>query len=379
MNNSKTYLFFLSFLFLFFACEKEETFEDEIPFSTHRSILVYLGVDNNFHAEAREKIEQLSANWHKDMNGNLLVYADAGESPVLVHIYHNKLRGNVIDTLAIYPKTENSANPKTLTRALERMQADFPANSYGLVVLSHATGWVSAEMSTPSIALRSVIQDKSTTESNNYMELSAFVDAIPYKLDFIVFDACFMGAVEVAYELKDKTDYLVASPAEVLAPGFVYTSMMQHLFRLQSDPIAVARDFFECYDGQNGIYRSATVSVVKTSELEDLAAFTADVIAASGKGEDLIDFVQNFGYGRQKIYFDLGDYLQKLSPERYDELQTIFEQCIIYKANTPFYYSGVGRQQAINTFSGLSVYIPQAAYPVANRQYKDLKWTKRVY
>ena len=352
---------------------------DEIPVSRFRSVLVYLGVDNNFHAEAQQKIEQLRSGWHKDTDGNLLVYADAGSNPVLIHIYHSELRGNVVDTLAVYPETENSANPETLTRTLERMQSDFPANSYGLVVLSHGTGWVLAEMSLPTLGLRSIILDKSTNELDNYMELPDFADAIPYKLDFIVFDACFMASVEVAYELKDKTDYVVASPTEVLAPGFVYSSMMPHLFRSQPDLTAVAREFYEYYNSQSGSFRSATVSVIKTAALEALADFTKEMLATSGKGEELTNTVQTFGYKNQKIYSDLGDYLQKLSPERHDELQTIFDQSVIYKAHTPSYYSdGTHTLQTIDAFSGLSVYIPQAAYPAANEYYEHLKWTQRV-
>ena len=379
LNKLKIHILSLLFLFLFSACESDEPYTDEIPVSRFRSVLVYLGVDNNFHAEAQQKIEQLRSNWHKNTDGNLLVYADAGSNPVLIHIYHSELRGNVADTLTIYPATENSANPETLTRTLKRMQSDFPANSYGLVVLSHGTGWVPAEMSLPSLGLRSIVLDRGTDEPNNYMELPDFADAIPYKLDFIVFDACFMASVEVAYELKDKTNYIVASPTEVLAPGFVYSSMMQHLFRPQADLTAVAREFYEYYNQQSGSFRSATVSVIKMAALETLTDFTKEVITASGKGEELANTVQTFGYKNQKIYFDLGDYLQKLSLERNDELQTILDQSVIYKAHTPSYYSdGTSALQTINAFSGLSVYIPQAVYPAANEYYERLKWTKRV-
>lgn len=351
---------------------------DEPSASTFRSVLVYLGTDNNFRSEAQQKIEQLRANWNRDTDGNLLVYADAGGSPVLVHIYHSKLRGNVADTIAAYPAGENSASPETLTRVLNTLQADFPATSYGLVALSHATGWLPAEMSEPP-RLKSLIQDKSTDDAYNYMELSDFAEAIPYKLDFIVFDACFMGSVEVAYELKGKTDYLVASPAEVLSPGFAYPSMTGHLFRPQPGLAAVARDFYEYYDAQSGLLRSATVSVVKTAGLEALAVFTKEIIASAGTGEELVNSIQSFGYGTQKIYFDFGDYVQKLSPERYDEFQTIFDQSVNYKACTPSHYSaGTGTLQVIHAFSGLSVYVPQAAYPSANGHYDKLKWAKRM-
>lgn len=31
-----------------------------------------------------------------------------------------------------------------------------------------------------------------------------------------------MGGIEVAYELRNKTDYMIASPAEVISNGFPY-------------------------------------------------------------------------------------------------------------------------------------------------------------
>ncbi|MDR1121573.1 MAG: hypothetical protein LBM08_11730, partial [Dysgonamonadaceae bacterium] len=273
---------------------------------------------------------------------------------------------------------ENSASPATLTRVLNTVREYRPAASYGLVVLSHATGWLPAEMSEPAPMLKSVILDKGADEAGNYMELADFAAAIPYKLDFIVFDACFMGSVEVACELEEKTDYLLASPAEVISPGFVYSTMMHRLFQPEADLASVVGDFYEYYDRQSGLYRSATVSVVKTSELENVAAIFRSICAQSSPLEDLGD-IQTFGYGSQKIYFDLGDYIQKRSPERYAEFQSALNRCVLYKASTDSYYSaGTGTLQVIKHFSGLSVYIPQPQYPDANAAYQRLRWEKKV-
>jgi hypothetical protein len=375
--NNSVLLYGLLQFFLLTDCQKEELLPDFPATSHNRTVLVYLGVDNNFRDEAAQKIRQLKNGWNRNFDGNLLVYADASEKPVLVHIYHSGLRGNVADTIETYA-AENSADPAVFTRVMNTVTERYPAVSCGLVVLSHATGWLPAEMSAPALSLKSLILDRSNgdTGKQNYMELTDFADAIPGELDFIIFDACFMGSVEVAYELKDKADYVIVSPAEVLSPGFIYTTMMQCLFKPHPDLIAVAREFYEYYNDtvQSGLPRSATISVVKTSELEALAAFVKD---ATQQPVSLhrIDGIQTYGYGRQKIYFDLGDYLQKLSPEMSDQIQNLLNKCIIYKASTPCYYSAAtGKMQPIHTFSGLSIYIPQSAYPQANEAYRRLKW-----
>ena len=368
--NRNSYIILFFFCCLLLGCKKEPDCEQ---ISTHRTVLVYLGVDNNFRDEAKEKIEMLTSNWDRSFDGNLLVYADAGEKPVLVHIYHTKQRGVVADTIETYT-AENSASPAVFARVLNKVKAYRPADSYGLVVLSHASGWLPAEMSSP-IRLKSVILDTGVSEAK-YMELADFAEAIPYKLDFIIFDACFMGSVEVCYELKDKANYIVASPAEVLAPGFVYTSMMRHLFKPQPDLTAVAREFYEYYNNQSGLFRSATVSVVKTSELEALISVVKEITAEANLLPEDLNNIQTFGYGSQKIYFDMGDFLQKTSPEKQKEIEAALDLCVVYKAHTPSYYSAAtNKLHEINAFSGLSVYIPQAAYPEANRAYGNLKWT----
>ena len=372
MKHLKYSIFFLCVVLQ--GCGKEELKSDDPPVSSHRTVLVYLGTGNNFRAEAAQKIEQLKNNWNKTIDGNLLIYADTGENPVLVHVYHTERQGVVADTIETYP-AENSANPATFSRVLHRVKIYRPAASYGLVVLSHATGWLPAEMSYPVPKLKSVILDTGTSEANNYMELTDFADAIPYKLDFIVFDACFMGSIEVCYELKDKADYIVASPTEVLSPGFVYPTMMQHLFAPVPDLTAVAREFYEYYNSQTGAFRSATVSIVKTAGLEALATVVKDMTQQNTLEDDL-ENIQTYGYGAQKIYFDLGDYLQKLSPENHDEIRAALDQYVTYKVCTPYYYSAATGIQPANTFSGLSVYIPQTAYPEANEAYGKLKWSK---
>jgi hypothetical protein len=377
LMKKKTYILLLCSCILA-GCEiSEDLPDDAVPASPSRTVLVYLGTDNNFRAEAAEKIEILRKNWNNANDGNLIVYADTGGKSVLVHIYHSALRGNVADTIESYP-AENSASPATLARVLNTVREYRPAASYGLVVLSHATGWLPAEMSDPAPHLKSVILDKTTNEANIYMELADFAAAIPYKLDFILFDACFMGSVEVCYELKDKADYIVASPAEVLSPGFVYSSMMEHLFQLHADLTAVARDFYEYFNNQSGLYRSATISVVKTAGLENLATVFKSIQSQSPPVGDL-GGLQCYGYGAQKIYFDPGDCIQKFAPEKYNEFQSALADCVIYKACTGSYYSaGTGTMQVIRAFSGLSVYIPQEDYPEANELYKSLKWSKDV-
>ena len=65
-----------------------------------------------------------------------------------------------------------------LNRILRRAKTYYPARSYGLVVLSHATEWLPASMSKPYPKLRSVILDNDTDETNNAYDLLKWTSQI---------------------------------------------------------------------------------------------------------------------------------------------------------------------------------------------------------
>ena len=54
------------------------------------------------------------------------------------------------------------------------------------------------------------------------MDVLEMVRAITIHLDYIIFDACLMGGIEVAYELRNVADKIGFSQAEILAHGFPY-------------------------------------------------------------------------------------------------------------------------------------------------------------
>lgn len=354
-------------LLFFAACQKK----DETPVEyAERTVIVYLAVDNNFKAEAKQKIDSLQKYWKKSYRGNLLVFSDAGAGNTKLIRILSKNGNNLAQVVEDYNDC-NSADPEVLKKILIKIKNDYPADSYGMVVLSHASGWLPGNAL---VSPRSVMNDK-----GREMEFPDFVEALPMNMDFVIFDACFMGMVEVAYEMKDKVKYVVASPAEVLAPGFVYTRMMEHVMQKEPDLEAVAQDFYEYYARQEGAFRTATVAVVNTAALEDLATVTASILKETKDKVVNLEQVQQFGYGQHMLFFDLADYIQSLSPSNYKAFEDALGNCIVYKAHTPGYYSaGNFKYNPIASFGGLGVYIPQEAYPWLNEKYNELSWTKRV-
>ena len=121
----------------------------------------------------------------------------------------------------------------------------FPAESYGFVFLSHSASWTPAT----SPAMRSIGQYRNTK-----MDLPVFCDvmttAFPCSLEFILFDSCNMQAVEVAYELRNCADYIIASPSEIPGPGAPYSVLIPLFFNKKNPAIDIARAYFQVYNEQ---------------------------------------------------------------------------------------------------------------------------------
>lgn len=333
-------------------------------------------------------------------------------SPSLTRICKD-MDGNIIrDTVLRLPVGTISSSAATLKDVLGYIKDNYPARGYGLLFSSHATGWLPAgyysnsgyydssngagvltgaatgltpvpvpyvapEYNPDEPAVRSIGQDQVYTGSQIYsyeMNIKEFADAIPMKLDYILFDACLMGGIEIAYELKDICGSIGFSQAEVLAEGFNYKTLTSRLLTpKEPDPVSVCRDYFEYYDAREGMERSATISVVDCTKLEQLAEVCSELFAKYRSGMDSVrpSEVQNYFRSNKHWFYDLADILEKSGASDGDmsRLNAALDECLPYKAATPQFIT-----IPIDKFSGFSMYLPCNGSSYLDDYYSDLKW-----
>lgn len=233
--------------------------------------------------------------------------------------------------------------------------------------------------------VRSVGQDQvgSAGEYVSYeMEIAEFADAIPMKYDYILFDACLMGGIEVAYELKDKCDRIGFSQTEVLAEGLDYKTMTEHLLKnTVPDPQAVCDDYFMQYIKQSGVYQSATISLIDCRELDQLAEVCRDIFTNHRSGLKAIRMsnVQQYFRSNYRYFYDLKSIIQEAgaTAQELKSLDEALKRCVIYGAYTPKFME----EFRILTYSGFSMYLPRDLntafyFEELNSYYKTLDWNK---
>ena len=370
------YWFLTIALLLLCACEKEE--EPQVPLVAGRTVLVYFAADNNLSGSVEGDIAAMEEGLlHTDMhNGNLLVYVDKkGQSPQLLRLVQegDSIRRELIEEYAI---DHASATAERLHQVLQQVTDTYPSDRYGLVLWSHGTAWLPPDY-------KNYLRSFGTDTGNHFMSVNDLTAALSdYHFDFLLFDACYMASLEVAYALRHCTDYLIASPTEVLADGFPYQLFMQDLFTPEANVVDIATQFYTYYQSSYG-----TVSVTKTAELADLA--TAYRVIFQGKSEEELFAVpvqelqiMEYLTGNIHALYDCADYVRQLATDaQYEEFQSCLDRAVIYKATTPksAYAYAYGTYLPINRFSGLSIYVPQAELAELNNWYQQLEWYQAVY
>lgn len=367
---------------LLLACSEEHSLKIE-P-SARRTVLVYLAGDNSLSDEVWEKVDALVSAWQNTQD-NLLIYQDTrGErgTPSLMKVVCESGR-SYTEVIKEYSDA-NSADPQIFSAVLRDMANDFPAPSYGLFLFSHGTGWLPAGryvdprgISRSDNGLRSIIDD-----AGREMEIADFAAAIPDRqFDFIVLEACLMASAEVAYELRDKADFLLASSAEILSPGFtpVYAEMLPALFAQPEAALADAADAYYTYCNKKETpYRSATVSVIRLDKMEELAQAMGEVyrLLPDEMGSKEVKDIQCFDRSDDRLFFDMGSLIDHMAVERSaaehavaEHASLVLSEAVSYKSATPFFVS-----LPVRSHSGLSVYIPQPAYPSLNTAWKQTGW-----
>ena len=334
-------------------------------------------------------------------------------SPKLQRIYLGPDGNPMKETLLEMEPGTISNRAECIREVLEFLKEKYPEiESFGVLMSSHGTGWTPPGYCTTGYKNEGnsdVIEWRRSAFPETYLsgeylyepvpgvksmgytvtgvnptvayetDIREIADLLPFKLDYIIFDACFMGGVEVAYQFKDKCRYMCFSQTEILSDGMDYTTMISDLLEgNRADLVSLATNYFSHYNLSIGSKRSATISVVDCSKLGTLAAVCRNLFRNYDISKDNVDaskLQKYFYYTNHAWFYDLYSIVQAAgaSETELSDLQWALDECILYKAATPtFALYGF----PIDTHSGLSMYLPEKERTQLNSYYRELTWNK---
>lgn len=400
----KKLLLLLITAFYFAACVNK----DEIPDKPEKAqapitVWAYLVADTNIKSDIRNNIKTMYEGLSKlDQRATLLIYWDGGSSdtylaasPCIVR-YTTDGYGNINGTAArdssysisVIAKegdivkeydSQLSTDKNIMTSVLKDLMKLSPTNQIAMMAGSHGSAWTNSIMSR---SARSFGQDGNGTD--NTITTSDMADAISaagIKLDLLLFDACMMGTVEVCYDFKDATNYMIVSALDVPAPGFPYQDFMSSLYKGNITGYSeICQAYINYYANYPGGW--ASVALVDCMQMENLAAQVKtqitthkDIIYAYKPINELQQYGLNpYVTGFKYISFDLRQFIEDINEKSLpSEFQSQLNKTILYSdclEHTDNYTIEKSK------FCGLGMYIPVSVRSAWNTYFKTIDWYK---
>ncbi|MEG1586925.1 MAG: clostripain-related cysteine peptidase, partial [Bacteroidales bacterium] len=341
-----------------------------------RTVLLYIIGDNSLSKYANRNIDSIMSGMSRvNTTMQMLIYEDTNASDPCLWKIEKDAAGKVIKTAVRAYKEQDSANPVVMQMIISDVFTSFPAKEKGLFLWSHGSGWLpSPNFRTEAPRQRSIGPDKTT-----YLEIWDIRDVLSktnIHFDFVIFDACLMATVEVAYELKDVTDYLIASPTEVMGIGFPYQTIIPVLGRTELDLPGLCDAYMYYYNG-NSPGRDGTISLIQTDKLDELAKTYGSILKTSS-----MDLLSNYSIqemGRRipfsstdyrNIFYDMGDVVNHLSTDFAPQFRQNMEGLVVHKGHTTRFDTF-----EIYRYSGLTVFVPELNdNELYNKAYEKLQW-----
>ena len=373
------------------ACDKDDNKQETV--TSERTVLIYMAANNNLsqwsttnHYYADEDLAQVKQGVKTMGNNSLAVFVNQAKTnrsdgkPYLLYFRNGERTDSI-------PMEEGlTSDPALFESIVRKAFADNPANSYGLVLWGHATGW---NINSDSVAYNSWARRRAyggdtgneshSSPGNYWMNIPSMAQALKHvpHLDFIFCDCCHMACIENAYELRNVTDYLIGSPAEIPGEGAPYHTVIPAMMEKTTFYSSIIDRYYE----QRSSNLDVPLAAIKTSEMTNLASATRTVMNSFVDqlgGSDYPDLSGLIHYYNDQKYdnefYDMNDFILRFATsDNYNVWKQAFDRAVVYKKmatrwmtnRDPFiqtsvwnrYYGDFEMTEA--RFGGVSMFIPQ--------------------
>ncbi len=274
------------------------------------------------------------------------------------------------DTLQTYTfSTPTFTTEEGISSIINDVKRVAPASIYSMLIGSHGKGWIPTraeefnqmekvrKQNSFGHKTRYFGHSSDTEYQTDITTLASGIIASGIKMEYILFDDCYMSNVETAYDLKDATNYLIGSTSEIMIEGMPYATMGKYL--MDHDYEGACQAFYSFYISFSP--PCGTIAVTDCSQVEAMAYIMREINLAYPEGLLDTSGLQILDGYSPTIFFDFGDYVNNLCQDA--SLRASFQdqlsRLVPYKANTPTFYSEyTSRQTQINSYSGLTISDP---------------------
>lgn len=329
------------------------------------TLLIYWDGSGSYGSWDYPVVLRYTTDGHGNVNGHEPLPEDATVEEVI----------ELAEVVKKYP-SQLSTDKDVMSKVLKDLIDLSPTEQIGLIAASHGSSWLNTIYMSRSA--RSFGQDGKGTD--NTMIIKDMADAMKSTgkhFDFLLFDACCMGTIEVCYDLRDAVDYQIASVMEVPAYGFPYENSLHYLYEGNLDGYKkICQAYIDFYSEQTS-NAWGTIAIVNSKEIQALTDIIKQEII---EHKDLlanydVNVLQEYGrQGGPDIAYDLEQFIKTLNENNNpSSFKTQLDKTILYKGCLTEAHPSSYAVDADN-FCGLGIYIPIPSRSKWNDYFKTIDW-----
>ncbi|MGQ9706092.1 MAG: clostripain-related cysteine peptidase [bacterium] len=251
-------------------------------FSADWTIIVYLDADNDLHIAGLDDVNEMeSCQDSEDVNIIVLFDGNGNGDSVIYEIQHdddmNRITSPIVDDGGVVIPDNRECDMgdwETLNRFTNWSVERYPAEHYLIDLWDHGTGiFFLNDGNYLRPLFKGFCWDNHGTGPIYLWEIDKVLkklkSKIGRKVDIVGFDACVLGQIETAYQLKDWTNIVVASEASEPEDGWDYTAFDNVRKNPYISPRQLATDIVDCYlkSYNGGVTMSAQDASIIDSQL----------------------------------------------------------------------------------------------------------------
>lgn len=224
----------------------------------------------------------------------------------------------------------------------------------------------------------------SVSLAENAMDISTLAEGIResgLKMQYILFDACYMSNIETAYELKDVTNYMIASGSEIMAAGLPYRSMWSYLNSPTPNYSGIVSTSVNFYKNSSAPF--CNLAAIDCRQVEKLAGVMKDINAEYQLSASVsLDSIQHLDGFRPNLFYDLETYVDSLHPSGYllDQFKSQLKLTIKASDHTDEAYTCIYSSDSfkIKNYCGITISDP-SQHSVAIKGREKTGWWKATH
>ena len=224
----------------------------------------------------------------------------------------------------------------------------------------------------------------SVSLAENAIDISTLAEGIResgLKMQYILFDACYMSNIETAYELKDVTNYMIASGSEIMAAGLPYRSMWSYLNSSTPNYSSIVSTSVNFYKNSSAPF--CNLAAIDCRQVEKLASVMKDINAEYQLSASVsLDSIQHLDGFRPNLFYDLETYVDSLHPSGYllDQFKNQLKLTIKASDHTEEAYTCIYSSDSfkIKNYCGITISDP-SQHSVAIKGKEKTGWWKATH